>query len=233
MKISGDAGHNCRPDSGAIGYRVEDELTKEVWELIQQKLKGLGHQVTECTPYGQSFQSVSGSLGYRCKIANQSGSELHLCIHFNAGGGHGVEAYATSQKGREYAQRVIDEITKLGYTNRGVKDGSGLFVVKYTNMPCVLIECAFVDSQEDMQRYNADVIATAIVKAVTGQVYVQINKEVERMVNGMEIKGVQRVCNILQVRDYEGKVLVEDNANGQRTESARQKLKEILSYVMR
>lgn len=170
MKISGDAGHNCIPDIGATGIRQEDILTKEVWGLVQQKLKILNIIAVECTPYGQKFSSVNGSLGYRVKVANASNSDLHLCIHFNCGGGKGVECWisGTGGKAEEYANKICSEIAALGYINRGVKVGN-LFVPKYTNMPCVLIECSFVDNQEDMNRYNADSIANAIVKAITGQ----------------------------------------------------------------
>lgn len=167
--ISGDAGHNAYPDTGATGVKQEDILTKGLWLKVQTLLSQLGYKVIECTPYGQRFQNVSGSLGYRCKVANSSGATFHLCIHFNCGGGHGVEAYAVSSTGRQYAQQLCDAIAALGFANRGVKDGSSLFVLKYTNMPAVLLEVCFVDSQEDMNRYNEDAVATAIVNALTGK----------------------------------------------------------------
>ncbi len=170
MKISGDAGHNCSPDTGAIGYKKEDTLTKEVWTLVQSKLKVLGIETVDCTPYNMTFSSVTQSLAYRVNKANASNSDLHLCIHFNAGGGHGVECYivGTGGKAETYAKSICTEIAALGYTNRGVKV-SNLYVPKYTSMSCVLIECAFVDSKEDMDRYNGEAMASAIVKAVTGQ----------------------------------------------------------------
>lgn len=164
--ISGDAGHNAYPDTGASGYKKEDDLTKELWQLVQNKLEGLGYKTVDCTPYGQRFSSVGSSLKYRCDTANSSGATFHLCIHFNAGGGHGVEAYAISSK--EIAKQLVDEIAKLGFRNRGIKDGSSLYVVKNTDMPCVLLECCFVDSKEDMDRYNSESMANAIVKALTG-----------------------------------------------------------------
>lgn len=169
MKISIDAGHNCAPDVGASGIKQEDNLTKEVVGLIVSKLKALGHTIIDCTPYGQVFSNVGASLAYRCAIANQNQTELHLCIHFNAGGGEGSEVYAVSPKGKEYAQKILDSICSLGYPNRGVKDGGHLYVVNQTDMPCCLVECSFVDSSKDMEKYNADSLANAIVKAVTGQ----------------------------------------------------------------
>ena len=167
--ISGDAGHNCSPDSGAVGYKVEDTLTKEVWNLVQAKLRNLGYSAKDCTPWGQRFSSVNSSLSYRVTQANRSGSSLHLCIHFNAGGGHGVECWIAGRGGQAqmYAEQICSEISKLGYFNRGVKTGN-LYIPRATSMPCVLIECAFIDSRADMNRYNGEALANAIVKAITG-----------------------------------------------------------------
>lgn len=169
-KISLDAGHNAYPDTGANALKFEDNLTKDVVSLVIPRLQKLGIEAVDCSPYNKTFSSVGESLAYRCELANNSRSQLHLCIHFNCGGGHGVEVYAMSATGKEVAQRVCDDISILGYTNRGVKDGSNLYVLKNTNMPAILIECAFVDSTEDMGRYNAEDLANAIVRGVTGQV---------------------------------------------------------------
>lgn len=170
MKISGDAGHNCSPDTGSNGYKFEDNLTKEVWGLVQKKLQFIGVSVVDCTPYNMKFSSVNQSLAYRVNKANASNSDLHLCIHFNAGGGHGVECYIVGRGGKaeNYANNICKEISYLGYTNRGVKVAN-FYVPKYTKMSCVLIECAFVDSKNDMDMYNAEKMATAIVKAITGK----------------------------------------------------------------
>lgn len=58
---------------------------------------------------------------------------------------------------RIYGNKICEEISNaLGIRNRGVKDGSGLYIPKYTPMPCVLIECSFVDSQNDMDKYSGE-----------------------------------------------------------------------------
>lgn len=169
MIISGDAGHNASPDIGATGLKQEDILTKELLGLVAQKLRILGHTFIDCTPYGQTFSNVTQSLQYRCDKEKASGSQFHICIHFNAcPGGHGVEAYFATD--RDHATKLCNEISSLGFTNRGIKDGSTLYVVRNTNAPCVLLEVAFVDSEEDMARYNAEAVANSIVKALTGQI---------------------------------------------------------------
>ncbi|MBZ9686410.1 N-acetylmuramoyl-L-alanine amidase [Clostridium estertheticum] len=210
MKISIDAGHNCTPDGGAIGIKREDPLTKEVVGKIINKLQNTTTKIIDCTPYGQAFSNVGQSLQYRCSKANQSNSDLHLCIHFNAGGGEGVECYVTSQTAKNYAIKICNEIALLGYGNRGVKDGSHLFVVKNTNMPCVLVECAFIDSTKDMSMYNADLIANAIIKAVTGNL----------IPGNSVIAAFQAACNLSGITDKYGNKLVVDGVRSDLTSSA-------------
>jgi N-acetylmuramoyl-L-alanine amidase len=175
MKIGVDYGHNCYPNNtGATGIRTEDEVIIEVGTLVTDKLKKLGHEVILLKPEGNY---IGNTLLQRVQKANENNVELVLSIHFNFGGGMGTEAYAISSTGKEYAQKIIDEIEKLGYVNRGVKDGSNLYIVSNTNAPTFLVEVCFVDSIEDMNRYNAEDLATAIVKGITGETVSEIETD--------------------------------------------------------
>jgi len=43
------------------------------------------------------------------------------------------------------ARAVLNNIVALGFTNRGIKDGSNLYVVKHPSAVSMLIEVCFVD----------------------------------------------------------------------------------------
>ena len=162
MKYGIDIGHNCPPaDMGYVGIKKEDELNKEVGARVMEKLKVLKHEVVKCTP--RSDSSLTNSLYRRVNNANEEKVDVYVSIHFNGGRGHGTEVFAISKESKEIARRVVDEIAKLGYVNRGVKDGSFLYVLKNTKMPAILVEGGFVDSKEDMDKFNAENIANAIV----------------------------------------------------------------------
>jgi len=166
LKYGIDIGHNCPPaDIGCVGIRKEDELNKEVGVRVMEKLKGLKHEVVNCTPSNDS--SLSNSLYRRINKANEEKVDLYVSIHFNGGHGRGTEVFAISESGKQIAKRVVDEIASLGYVNRGVKDGSFLYLLKNTKMPAILVEGGFVDSKEDMERFNAENTANAIVKGLT------------------------------------------------------------------
>ncbi len=166
-KFGIDVGHNCKPDTGAVGIKTEDSLIMDVGNRVIEKLEALGHEVVLCKP--AKATSVRHSLGQRVAIANDNDVDYFVSIHFNAFNckAHGAEVFAISQAGRNLAQKVLSEIIELGFFNRGVKDGSKLFVVKNTSAPAILIECAFCDSARDMKLFDAEKMAEAIARGLT------------------------------------------------------------------
>ncbi|MFD3157154.1 N-acetylmuramoyl-L-alanine amidase [Haloimpatiens sp. FM7330] len=170
MKIGIDCGHTISgPDYGAVGIKAESNLTREVGQRVISKLKTLGYSVIDCTC--NSASSVGSSLSYRVNKANNNNVDLFISIHFNKfnGQAHGTEIWTYNGKKFKEAQDVLNNIFALGYTNRGIKDGSSFYVIKNTKMTSMLIECAFIDNKEDMNKYNANNLANAIVKGLTGK----------------------------------------------------------------
>lgn len=233
MKFGIDMGHNAPPDTGASGVKFEDNLTVEVGTKVIAKLKSLGHQAISCTPDRAS--SVRQSLGRRCYIANRNRVDVFVSIHFNAfnGRANGSEIFAMSSAGRKIAQPVLNEIVKLGFFNRGVKNGSHLYVIRNTNMPSILVECCFIDSQKDMQIYDGEAMATAIVKGLTGKVTsapVNIVRDEEQNTDTSVLR-LQKALNQLKITDKFGRSLDEDNIIGPATTSAVEKFQRIVGII--
>jgi N-acetylmuramoyl-L-alanine amidase len=81
----------------------------------------------------------------------------------------GSECFAVSEKGYLYAKSIQKQLVGLGFTDRGVKDGSHLYVVSNTQAPAVLVESFFVDSRSDCDRFDSlgiEKIAEAIFKGI-------------------------------------------------------------------
>ena len=169
MKIGLDYGHCLSgSDTGAEGngYKEQD-LTRKVGKLVKQKLESLGHTVIELAV--DYSNSVNESLNARINKANNNSVEWCVSIHLNCGGGHGTEVFTYGAKEITEARNILNNICSLGYTNRGIKDGSNLAMVRRPQAKAMLIELCFIDNQSDMNTYNSDNMANAIVKGLTGQ----------------------------------------------------------------
>ncbi len=178
MRINIHAGHN--PDGmnacGAIGLIRESTEARAVKDRVIAQLTAMGHKVRDCTCNdGNSQQAVLEKIVAAC---NAQEVDLDISIHFNAGAspeadgnttGTEIFVYSGSSAAVPYARQVVDSIAVLGYRNRGVKERPGLYVLRHTKAPAILIECCFVDDPEDVALYNADRMAAAIVAGITGQ----------------------------------------------------------------
>lgn len=174
MKIAIDKGHLRGKDQGAVAIGNENNMNLATGDKVIAKLKALGHEVLDVISQIGKDITVNESLTQRVSIANNWGADLYVSIHANAGGGHGTEVWIGSESGRAIATRIVNNIAALGYTNRGVKvQGSDsnphIYVLNYTNMKALLVEQCFVDSQIDMNGWNDESMANAIVAGITGQ----------------------------------------------------------------
>ncbi len=172
MKFGIDIGHNCPPrDTGAVGIKREDVLTKDVGTRLMQKLTALGHSVINCTP--STATSPNDSLRQRVSKANANQVDIFVSIHFNAfsptNTPRGSEVFAISNASQAIARRVLNEIVKLGFKDRGVKSKPAYFVIKNTSMPAILVECCFIDSKADMDLFDAEKMAEAIKVGLVGK----------------------------------------------------------------
>lgn len=181
MRFGIDLGHECYPDTGAVGIVTEESIIDNIGYKVIQKLRDLGHTVIELRP--SSASSVGNSLWQRYTKSDNNNCDMCVSIHANCGGGHGTEVFTYG--GREFneAKNVLNNLVSIGFTNRGIKDGKGLAMVRRPNAKAMLIEICFCDSEEDVNIYqnNIENIANAIVSGLTGQ-KVKIN-------NGEWLKG--------------------------------------------
>ncbi|NFG59886.1 LysM peptidoglycan-binding domain-containing protein [Clostridium botulinum] len=172
-----DIGHNVNFDGGAVGIRKEDELNKLVGEALINKFKSTNINVINCTPY--NAVSLHDSLNQRTFAANKGKADLFISIHHNSGGGRGSEALClTGGIAEKVGNYVLNELSNIGFYNRGVKDRRDLFVINQTVMPALLVECAFCDSENDMNGYNAESIANAIFKGICNVFDIYSNNDV-------------------------------------------------------
>lgn len=164
-----NAGHTLHGGGiGAVGYLNEAEEARKVVNALKTYLRSKGHTVVvvnvdKANTQNEYLQNV-------VKEANKHGNaDLFVSIHFNAGGGRGSECYSWRGRKIPAAVGICDEMSKLGFRNRGVKNGSDLYVIRKTTMETVLFEVCFIDDELDARLYNAlgvNMVAQAITRGI-------------------------------------------------------------------
>jgi N-acetylmuramoyl-L-alanine amidase len=122
-------------------------------------------------------------LGDLIKEVNATGANLCLSLHCNAfnrtASGCETLYYHTSKKSKEFAEVVQFELIELmGNADRGIKPKSseerGGWILRETNMPCVIAEPFFIDETKDYKlgmEYREDgQLAAAYTRAVLSMV---------------------------------------------------------------
>lgn len=165
MRIIINAGHTkLGAGTGAVGKLVESvENRKIAYELMKQ----LAETDIEVIP--AVFDRSDNNLKQAVNLSNDNSADLFVSIHLNSGGGHGTEVYTWKGNQTARAKKVLKNLNGLGFANRGIKDGSALYVIKNTKCEALLIEVCFVGSEIDYTLYKSHgyaQIANAIVSGI-------------------------------------------------------------------
>lgn len=154
MIIGVNCGHTVsgQPGCGVVGLIDESVETRAVGKYLIKFLRDFGHTVIDCT--NDYAPSTSSNLSQIVDMANKQPLDLFISIHFNAGGGEGTEVYTYDGQSFEEAENVCKRLKSWGFTNRGIKDGSNLYVIRKTDAKAMLIEVCFVDTPSDVELYK-------------------------------------------------------------------------------
>lgn len=154
--------------SGAVGFLQESVENRKVKNRVASALKNAGHTVYDCTD--DTNCTANQNLQRIVSKCNAHNVDLDVSIHLNAGGGTGVEVWCYDGKTADIASAICEKVsTALGIPNRGVKYSKGLYVLKNTKSRALLVECCFVDSQNDADKWDTDKCGDAIASAIIGQ----------------------------------------------------------------
>lgn len=169
MKIILNSGHTLYgKGGGAVGYINESTETRKIVNAVKRYLEMKGHEVVVVNV--DKANSQSAYLYAVAKLANKHpNADLFASLHFNAGKGSGCECYTWKGLHTKPAMGICGELNKLGFKNRGIKNGSQLYVISKTTMPSVLVEVCFVDNRLDVELYKklgVNVIGQAITRGI-------------------------------------------------------------------
>lgn len=178
-KIYIDQGHNPDPpNTGAVGNGLrEQDVSYEVGRRLAALLRRSGNyevRLSRPTRETQLGTSNTSSLRARVDDANSWGADYFISIHTNASENSavsGVEAYSYARDTVAFrlGEDIVDNLVDAtGLRNRGMKVRPGLYVLKKTNMPAVLVEIGFISNPGDaaLMRDNPELFAQGIYNGI-------------------------------------------------------------------
>ena len=165
IKIYIDQGHNPQnPNAGAEGNGLREQdivyrIGIELAELLRAN-PNFEVRLSRPTPTSQLGSSNSESLRLRVNDANSWGADYFISLHTNASSlpaASGTEAFAYSEPSAAFSlgEDILRELSRItGLKNRGMKVRSGLYVLRKTQMPAVLVELGFITNAGDAALMN-------------------------------------------------------------------------------
>ena len=160
IKIYIDQGHNpVNPNAGAEGNSLrEQDLVFPIGIELAELLRANGNfevRLSRPTADTQLGTSNSTSLRLRVQDANSWGADYFISLHTNASeitSASGSEALVYSQPSQAavLGADILETLNRAtGLANRGVKSRPGLYVLRRTAMPAVLVELGFITNERD------------------------------------------------------------------------------------
>ncbi len=161
IKIYIDQGHNPEGfNTGAEGNGYfEQDITYEIGRRLYNLLLSNPEfevKLSRPTPETVLGTSNSSSLVKRVEEADEWDADIFLSLHNNAAdnpnatGNEALVYGPGSTVARALAGNILEQLTlTTGLRNRGIVYRPGLYVLKETEMPAVLVEMGFITNPTD------------------------------------------------------------------------------------
>ncbi len=126
-------------------------------------------------------------IAQRCRESNAMEAKFHFALHSNAGGkgqARGPVAFYYSDTGKAFCEKLVAALLALGQENnrsQNVMEWKGLYELRHTTAPAVLLEVDFHDSESGVEflTKRRSEIAEAIAKVIMeadGKQFIPVTK---------------------------------------------------------
>ena len=174
MKVFINPGHCPGIDPGAVNKTLEiteADIVRDIGTRVTDYLDKAGCEVMLLQSNNLNGEAPGENI---CATANYWPADVFVSLHCNAfnGNAKGTETcvYSLYGESAKLGQRIQNQlVNSLGTVDRGLKERTGLAVLKATTMPAALVEIAFIDNADDagILMNCKDAIARAIARGIT------------------------------------------------------------------
>ena len=157
-----------RKYGGVIEYKYCRDFAKKY--LVPQ-LREAGHDVTLIICPEKQFTDAKQEKDYKLSRINKIAYDLVMELHLNSAqpSAHGTEVLYVSQKGKEYAEKIVKALGEV-YTNRGAKKRTDLYILNGTKPTAVLLELFFCTNRADYLKGHGKTNATKLAKLIANAI---------------------------------------------------------------
>lgn len=180
FKVFIDAGHGGYDTGASYNGRKEkdDNLNLALGVTDSLRRRGIETEVTRTTDIYQSPNE-------KAMLANESDADIIISFHRSSSPVpntyEGVESYIYETGGisEHLANQINSNLEKLGFKNLGVDVRKNLAILKKTDMPAILVDVGFINTDTDNQRFDEKF--NQVVEAIADAIESTIQSEGEHL----------------------------------------------------
>jgi len=140
-----------------IGF---DTHNPELFTIISNKIRPLGHTVIYCTPQG--INNLGESIYKRVLMANHSKVDMFISIKIERGALNSVFAYSKLYEELDFINLILQGFEKEGFNNKGVKDGGKYYIIKNVLTRSFIINITLFDEEDKFYNMISELILKAL-----------------------------------------------------------------------
>jgi N-acetylmuramoyl-L-alanine amidase len=169
-----DAGHGGENPGAIYNGRQEKDDALALTLAVGRILEANGVDV-----YYTRETDIFETPLQKAQEANQTGADYFVSIHRNSSPVPnqytGIETLVYNRYGEaaRLAYNINEELEDVGFENQGVNERTNLAVLRRTQMPAVLVEVGFINTEADNALLDArfDAVAQAIADGILETVF--------------------------------------------------------------
>ena len=157
-----DAGHGGSDFGATYLGRMEKDDNLRLTLAVGRILENAGVNVIY-TRTGDVYESPAE----KAAIGNAADADYFVSIHRNSSPYDnqytGIESLVYNKYGAaaRMAENINQQLVNVGYVNQGVNERKNLAVLRRTNMPAVLVEAGFINTDRDNMLFDSRFNETA------------------------------------------------------------------------